>query len=91
MLSGLARGTASSSVLGDATDASIRVLDLKSLGKAELLSAVRLIGRAPSELDARDQRVVVPEVRADERLEPGEGVELVEVEPPMPSIRCTGQ
>ena len=90
MLSRLARGTRPGAVVGDAPSASVRVLDSKAVSKVELLSAVGLVGRPPSELDAGNQRVVVEEVLADERLEPAEGVELVEVEPSMPELAPEG-
>ena len=90
MLSGLARATRPGTVVGDAPSASVRVLDPKAVSKIELLSAVGLVGRAASELDAGNQRVVVEEVLADERLEPAEGVELMEVEPAMPELAPEG-
>ena len=86
MLSGLARGTASSSVLCDSPNASIGVLTPESFVEPELLPEVGLVGRAPSELDAGDEPVVVEEVLRDERLEAGERVELVEVEPAMTEL-----
>ena len=90
MLSGLACGTRSGAVVGDAASAGVRVLGSKAVSEVELLSAVSLVGRPPSELDSGDQRVVVEKVRADERLEPAEGVELVEVEPAMPELAPEG-
>ncbi len=69
--------TASHGLVGrESANASFGVLTSKTLGEIELASGVRLVGRAPSELDARDERVVVDEVLGGQPLEPGEGVEL---------------
>ncbi len=81
MLNRFAGSTRPGSILGDAPKTSIRVLDPKAVREVECLAAVRLVGRAPSELDARDERVVVGEVRGDEPLESGERIERVQVEP----------
>lgn len=90
MLSGLAGDAGPGSVLRDASTARLGVLDRDALGEIELLSAVRFVGRATSELDPRDEGVVIDEVLADQRLESGEGVELMEVEPSMAELTPKG-
>lgn len=83
MLSRHARGAGPGAIGFDALSARPAVGGGELLGEVGPLPTVRFIGRAPSELDAGYERVVVLEVLADEGLEPGEGVQLVEVEPAM--------
>ena len=74
-------GTLDRAIRLDARAASVGVCDREASDEVALGLGVRLVGRAGAELGARDETVVVGDVRCDEPVQRGDRVEVVEVEP----------